>query len=428
MADLMRTGLNESNHVDGNSSDGLIDSVGDLGALFALYSEEMGVIENVQSVINPLLALFSMLINLYIARLVVRDNSLHKFTYIMVAYQAILDSVFVCPLKIYLELNQKLLKIHSQDVVCTLTALYNGITITTTAPVLLFLCIERFLLVVHPVNGKIWLDNWGTKLFFALNMGTSGIYTVWLIAGSYSEGQECIMTFRLVSVTVTGLMFFLIFYCIPLLFMTTLYPTIAFRLMNSPSQRNYNANKRISKLLGVSTITFAVLWAPLMWNSVWIIAHESSWVSLMTHVPILFYIYGFSIVFISLYSAVNPCIYIMLTRPIREPIVSRVSRGKEELKQLPLLRKSPSNSNTNHPERQAPVDIPGNTNINDNMNSKSNNNNNTLNITADKNDVTCCNDKNKLSPKLVSTNKTDNRNQLSPMRSGGENEKSVSFA
>ncbi|XP_075263862.1 uncharacterized protein LOC142355667 [Convolutriloba macropyga] len=70
-------------------------SGGGLGVLFEQYGHELGVLESIQSIVNPLLALVSMLINLYIARFVIMSPALHKFTYIMVAYQVKYDQCLI---------------------------------------------------------------------------------------------------------------------------------------------------------------------------------------------------------------------------------------------------------------------------------------------------------------------------------------------
>ena len=170
--------------------------------------------------------------------------------------------------------------------------------------------------------------------------GLSVIYTGWLISGSFlGEDDECILKFRYLSISATGAMFFLMFYFLPLAFMVTLYPLIAVRLIKTRSARNYRINKRISKLLALSTMTFAISWAPLMFNSIWVIIDEESWSTVMRNHVMLFYIYALCSVFMIGYSALNPCIYIMLTRPIREPIVSTVARGKDELLQISLIQR-----------------------------------------------------------------------------------------
>ena len=142
-------------------------------------------------------------------------------------------------------------------------------------------------------------------------------------------------------------MFFLMFYFVPLAFMVTLYPMIAVRLIKTRSARNFVINKRISKLLALSTVTFAISWAPLMFNSIWVIVDEESWTTVMRKHVMLFYIYALCSVFMIGYSALNPCIYIMLTRPIREPIVSTVVRGKDELMQMSLIPQRKLSRNLN---------------------------------------------------------------------------------
>ena len=85
-----------------------------------------------------------------------------------------MDAIIVCPLKLFVAMYQKVFWEGGSTegtVMCKLTALFNGASITTTAPVLLFLCIERAFLVLAPVRGKIWLDSVGAKIFFALNLG-----------------------------------------------------------------------------------------------------------------------------------------------------------------------------------------------------------------------------------------------------------------
>ena len=54
---------------------------------------------------------------------------------------------------------------------CYLTAVYNGTNITFTSPVLLFLCVERALLVLLPTTGKDLMKRFGLKGFVVFNIG-----------------------------------------------------------------------------------------------------------------------------------------------------------------------------------------------------------------------------------------------------------------
>ncbi len=162
------------------------------------------------------------------------------------------------------------------------------------------------------------------------------VYTAWLISGTYlaPNHKECMLTFRYVGVATSSFFFFFLFYFMPLSFMVTLYPIIGCRLSQSISVHTVDANKRITRLLAVSTIAFSVLWAPLMVNSLWLNVHSHSWVTFMLKFKSFFYIYVLSVFFLGVYSTVNTCLYIMLTRPMREPILLQVSRGKEELRAI----------------------------------------------------------------------------------------------
>ena len=95
-------------------------------------------------------------------------------------FQMFVDGLIVCPVNILTHVTRFYLSDLSsnesvdenyQKLGCYLTAVYNGANITTTSPVLLFLCIERALLVLLPIDGKILMKKFGLKVFVVVDIG-----------------------------------------------------------------------------------------------------------------------------------------------------------------------------------------------------------------------------------------------------------------
>ena len=124
--------------------------------------------------------------------------------------------------------------------------------------------------------------------------------------------------------------------------------------MNIPAQR-IKVNKRISTLLIFSTISFAFLWAPLMVPSLWHAVDSSSFNNFFSNHSHLFKIYAVCNLFIILYSVVNPCIYAMITRPIREPLLQELQNQTHDLIIRRLSCQAPSvvvaNQNHSHAKK-----------------------------------------------------------------------------
>ena len=72
-----------------------LETLSDLDYLLEQYMHLIQTTDKVQTVVNPVLSLFSMLMNLYIARLIIFNKDLHRFTYVMVAYQV--NTLYVLP-------------------------------------------------------------------------------------------------------------------------------------------------------------------------------------------------------------------------------------------------------------------------------------------------------------------------------------------
>ncbi|XP_063721741.1 uncharacterized protein LOC134848279 isoform X2 [Symsagittifera roscoffensis] len=210
---------------------------------------------------------------------------------------------------------------------CYLTAVYNGANITTTSPVLLFLCVERALLILCPIDGKIMVKRFRMRLFVTVNIGTSLIYTSLLFLGTNfdTEAKTCDLTLLGLNRTVSAFIFVIMFYLVPLSAMVILYPMIAKSLLTNriplPAYR-VAINKRISTLLMISTAAFALLWAPLMIPSLWQAIDTDSFDQFSIKNPFIFKVYAVCNLSILLYSVVNPCIFAMITRPIREPLLN----------------------------------------------------------------------------------------------------------
>ncbi|XP_075253582.1 uncharacterized protein LOC142345411 isoform X2 [Convolutriloba macropyga] len=216
-------------------------------------------------------------------------------------------------------------ELHFEKLGCYLTAIYNGATVTTTSPVLLFLCVERALLVIWPVDGKIFLKRFRLRMFVTVNIGTSVLYTLLLYLGTNYDVDEqmCNLTLLGFSRIASGYLVVILFYIIPLAAMIILYPLIVDKLLRNkvPLPENRIAmNKRVSSLLITSTAAFSFLWAPVMIPSLWQAIDTESWNKLCMNQPFIFKLYVVGNLFILLYSVVNPCIFALITRPIREPL------------------------------------------------------------------------------------------------------------